>query len=143
MKIAIGCDHVALEHKRAIIEMLLADGHQVLDFGTDTAASCDYPDIAKPVADAVKTGECERGILICGTGLGMSYAANKVPGIRAACVSEPVSARLAREHNDAQIICFGARIVGAELARAITQSFINTPFTADPRHQRRIDKIEG
>ncbi len=143
MKIAIGCDHAALDCKQVVMEYLEAMGHEVTDMGCYSKVSCDYPAIARPLAASVAAGEQERGILICGTGLGMSYAANKVPGIRAACVSEAVSAALARQHNDAQIVCFGARIVGDEVAKQIARIFIDTPFSGDPRHQRRIDMIEG
>lgn len=141
MKIAIGCDHPAFSMKLAVIEHLKELGHELTDFGTATEASCDYPDYAVPVAESVASGENQFGILICGTGLGMSYAANKVKGIRAACVSESISARLAREHNNAQVICFGARIVGIETAFSIVDAFVNTPFSEGPRHQNRIDKI--
>lgn len=143
MKIAIGCDHSALDHKQFIIEFLEAQGHEIKDFGCYSQASCDYPKIARPVAEAVAKGEYERGVLICGTGLGMSYVANKVPGIRAACVSEPVSAALARLHNDAQVVCLGARITGLELAKSIVGTFVSTQFSGDERHQRRIDMVEG
>ena len=143
MKIAIGCDHAALDCKQTVLEYLEALGHEVTDFGCYSRASCDYPAIARPVAEAVARGEHERGVLICGTGLGMSYAANKVPGIRAACVSEAVSAALARQHNNAQVVCFGARIVGDEVAKQIARIFVDTPFSGDPRHGRRIDMIEG
>ena len=143
MKIAIGCDHAALDLKQIVIEYLDAIGHEVKDFGCYSKASVDYPVIAKAVANAVKDNEYERGILICGTGLGMSYAANKIKGIRAACVSEAVSAAYARQHNDAQIVCFGERIVGSEVAKQITRVFIDTPYSGDPRHQRRVDMLES
>ena len=140
MKIAIGSDHTALDMKALIIEHLTDKGHELTDLGTYTEQSCDYPVYGEKVARAVQRGECERGVLICGTGLGMSYAANKVRGIRAACVSEPVSARLATEHNSAQIICFGARIVGDEMARAIVDAFFGAEYQGG-RHQRRVDQI--
>ncbi len=143
MKIAIGCDHAALDCKQTVLEYLEALGHELTDFGCYSKASADYPAIARPLAEAVAKGKHERGVLICGTGLGMSYAANKVPGIRAACVSEAVSAALARQHNDAQVVCFGARIVGEEVAKQIARIFVDTPFSGDARHQRRIDMIEG
>ena len=142
MKIAIGCDHAALDCKQTVMEYLEAIGHEVKDFGCYSRASCDYPAIARPVAEAIVRGECERGVLICGTGLGMSYAANKVRGIRAACVSEAVSAVYARQHNDAQIVCLGARIVGDEVAKQIARVFIDTEYSRDPRHQRRIDMLD-
>ena len=143
MKIAMGCDHAALDCKQAVMEYLEAQGHEVKDFGCYSRASCDYPAIARPLAEAVAAGEFERGILICGTGLGMSYVANKVAGIRAACVSEAISAALARQHNDAQVLCMGARIVGDEVAKQIARIFVDTEFSGDPRHQRRIDMVEG
>ena len=142
MKIAIGCDHTAIDTKQTVIEYLEALGHELNDFGCYSRASCDYPAIAKPVAEAVASDACERGILICGTGLGMSYVANKVKGIRAACVSEPISAALARQHNDAQVVCFGARIVGEEVAKQIVRVFVDTPFSGEARHRRRLDMIE-
>lgn len=142
MKIAIGCDHTALDMKGFVAGLLNEMGHEIADFGRYTSDSSDYPQIAKPVAEAVANGECALGILICGTGLGMSYVANKVRGVRAACVSEAVSARLAREHNDANVLCFGARIVGAETARAIVEAFVNTGFSGANRHKRRIDMID-
>ncbi|MDL2206653.1 ribose 5-phosphate isomerase B [Eubacteriales bacterium OttesenSCG-928-N13] len=140
MKIGIGSDHTALDMKRAIIEHLEAKGHQLHDYGTHTTDSCDYPVYAGLVARAVRSGECDRGVLICGTGLGMSYAANKLRGIRAACCSEPVSARMATEHNNAQIICFGARIVGEQMGAAIVDAFFDAEFQGD-RHQHRLDLI--
>lgn len=141
MKIAVGCDHTALDMKRFTIDLLREKGHEPMDFGTVTEDSCDYPDIAVKAARAVASGDCELGVLICGTGLGMSYTANKVRDIRAACVSEPISAALAREHNDANVLCFGARIVGKEVAKAITLAFVETGFSGSLRHQRRIDMI--
>ena len=142
MKIAIGCDHTAIDCKQTVMEYLEAIGHDVKDFGCYSKASCDYPKIARPVAEAVAGGEYQRGILICGTGLGMSYVANKVKGIRAACVSEPVSAALARQHNDAQLLCFGTRIVGSEVAKQLVRVFIDTEFSGEVRHQMRLDMIE-
>ncbi len=140
MKIAIGNDHVAVEMKNHIKRYLEEKGHEVINFGTDSSERCDYPVYGKKVADAVVSGECERGILICGTGIGISLAANKVHGIRAAVCSEAYSARLTRQHNDANIIAFGARVVGEATAEMIVDEFINTEYEGG-RHQRRIDML--
>lgn len=140
MKIAIGNDHAALELKKVIKAYVEDMGHEVVDFGTHTADSCDYPVYGEKVARAVAGGECELGILICGTGIGISLAANKVKGIRAAVCSESYSARLTRAHNNANIIAFGARVIGEDTAKDIVNAFINTPFEGG-RHQRRIDMI--
>ncbi len=140
MKIAIGNDHAALELKKVIKAYVEDMGHEVIDFGTHTADSCDYPVYGEKVARAVAGGECELGILICGTGIGISLAANKVKGIRAAVCSESYSARLTRAHNNANIIAFGARVIGEDTAKDIVNAFINTPFEGG-RHQRRIDMI--
>lgn len=140
MKIAIGNDHVAVEMKNHITKYLKEKGHEVINFGTDSSDRCDYPVYGKRVADAVASGKCERGILICGTGIGISLAANKVKGIRAAVCSEAYSARLTRQHNDANIIAFGARVVGDATAKMIVDEFINTEYEGG-RHQRRIDMI--
>ncbi len=138
--IAIGSDHGGLNLKAIIINYLEQRGLQVKDFGTYTAESCDYPDIAKAVAAGVLSGQCEKGILVCGTGIGMSIAANKVDGIRAAHVTDTYSARMAKEHNNANIICLGERITGCDLAVEIVKSYIDAEFGGE-RHQNRIDKI--
>lgn len=140
MKIAIGNDHVAVAMKRHIVKYLEEQGHEPVNFGTDSTERCDYPVYGKKVADAVASGACERGILICGTGIGISLAANKVKGIRAAVCSEAYSARLTRQHNDANIIAFGARVVGEATAEMIVDEFINTEYEGG-RHQQRIDMI--
>lgn len=140
MKIAIGNDHVAVGMKNHIKNYLEEKGHEVINFGTDSDERCDYPIYGKKVADAVASGECERGILICGTGIGISLAANKVKGIRAAVCSEAYSARLTRAHNDANIIAFGARVVGIATAEMIVDEFISTEYEGG-RHQQRIDMI--
>lgn len=142
MKIAIGADHGGFVYKKKIIEWLLSKGYEVKDFGTNSAESCDYPLYAKPVAQAVSKGECERGILICGTGIGMSITANKVKGIRAALCSDLFSAKATREHNDSNILCMGARVIDLELALQIVELWLNTPFSEDERHIRRIGMIE-
>lgn len=140
MKIAIGNDHVAVAMKNHIVKYLQDKGHELVNFGTDSSERCDYPVYGKKVADAVASGACERGILICGTGIGISLAANKVKGIRAAVCSEAYSARLTRQHNDANIIAFGARVVGEATAEMIVDEFINTEYEGG-RHQQRIDMI--
>jgi len=140
MKIAIGNDHVAVELKEHIKKYLEDKGHTVVDFGTNSAERTDYPIYGKRVADAVVSGECERGVLICGTGVGISLAANKVHGIRAVVCSEPYSARLSRQHNNANIVAFGARVIGAATAEMIVDEFISAEYEGG-RHQRRIDML--
>ena len=141
MKIARGNDHAAPELKLAVKAHLEEQGFEVEDMGCAPGEKCDYPDAAAAVCRKVTAGECTFGILICGTGLGMSYAANKIKGIRAACCSEQFSARLSREHNDANVLCFGARVIGEGTALDLVDAFVSTPFSGDERHQRRIDKI--
>lgn len=140
MTIAIGNDHVGFELKQTIVAYLNELGHEVEDFGADSSRSADYPVYGKRVADAVSSGQCELGILICGTGVGISLAANKVAGIRAAVCSEPYTAKMARAHNNANIIAFGARVIGVDMAKMIVHEFINTKFEAG-RHARRVDLI--
>ena len=142
MKIAIGNDHVAVGMKNHITEYLTAKGHEIVNFGTDSSERCDYPVYGKKVADAVAGGECELGILICGTGIGISLAANKVKGIRAAVCSDPYSARLTRQHNNANIIAFGARVIGEATAEMIVDEFLNAEYEGG-RHQTRIDMISA
>ncbi len=138
--IAIACDHAAVDLKNEIKALLTEMGEEYQDFGTDTSASCDYPVFAARAAKAVADGRCEKGIVICGTGIGISIAANKVHGIRCALCGDPLSAQLTRQHNDANMLAMGARIIGAELAKAIVKAFLTTPFEGG-RHQRRIDLI--
>ena len=140
MRIAIGADHAGYRLKETIKSRLVASGFGVEDVGTGGDASADYPDFAAAVARLVVSGSCDRGILICGTGIGMAMAANKVRGVRAAAAGDLESARLAREHNDANILTLGARITPPDLALAIVRLFLETPF-AGGRHQRRVDKI--
>ena len=140
-RIAIGCDHAGYELKSAIVRHLGSRGVDVLDKGTDSAESVDYPDYAGKVAQSIIRGEVEMGILLCGTGLGMAISANKFPGIRAVTVSEPYSAKMARAHNNANIITMGSRVVGRGLAIMILDTFLDTPFEGG-RHCRRVDKIE-
>lgn len=140
--IAIACDHGGYQYKQMLMQHLNDRGIAYKDFGTFTPDSCDYPDYAKPVANAVAAGEYEKGILICGTGIGMSIAANKVKGIRAAVCADAFSAKATREHNDANILCMGARVISKAKALEITDIFLDTPFSQDERHIRRISKIE-
>ena len=140
--IAIGSDHGGYTLKRALMDHLDTRGLAYKDFGTYSEESCDYPVYAKMVAHAVASGECERGILICGTGIGVSITANKIPGIRAALCGDCFSAEATRQHNDANILCMGARVVGEGLALMIADVFLDTPFSNDERHKRRISKIE-
>lgn len=140
MKIAIGCDHGGLEHKIAIKEHLEERGFNVVDFGIYEQVSVDYPDIAVKVTEAIVNGDCELGILVCGTGIGMSMAANKVKGIRAAACSEHFSAKYTRLHNNANVLCLGGRVVGIGTAIELADIFVDTKFEGG-RHQRRVDKI--
>lgn len=140
MKIAVACDHGGLQLKRALVRYLTPKGHEVIDFGTDTEESCDYPDYALPAAEAVAAGRCERGILVCGTGIGVSLVANKVPGIRCAHCHDTYSAKYTRLHNDANMLAFGQRVIGEGLMEEIVDVFLSTDFEGG-RHQRRLDKL--
>ena len=140
MKIAVGCDHGGLEHNNAIAEHLKSEGFEVEDFGIYENKSVDYPEIALKVANSIKNGENELGILVCGTGIGMSLAANKVNGIRAAACSEHFSAKYTRLHNNSNILCLGGRVIGIGTALELCDIFVNTEFEGG-RHQRRIDMI--
>ena len=139
MKIAIGSDHGGFDLKDELIKTVL-EGHEVQDFGVFSAESVDYPDIAAPVCERVRSGEFEKGILICGTGLGMSIAANKVDGIRAAKCDDVYSAEMSRKHNDANVLCFGARVIGVERAKMIVKAWLASEFEGG-RHLRRVEKI--
>ncbi len=140
MIVAIGNDHAAVDMKNEVIRHLEARGYAVKNFGTDTSDSCDYPVYGKRVADAVASGDCDLGVLICGTGVGISLAANKVKGIRAVVCSEPYSAAMARTHNNANIVCFGARVVGPATALSIVDAFFDASFEGG-RHTARVDLI--
>lgn len=140
--IAIGSDHGGFELKKKLMEHLSERGLEYKDFGTYSSASCDYPVYAKAVANAVASGECDRGIIICGTGIGVSITANKVRGIRAALCGDCFSAEATRQHNDANVLCMGARVVGEGLALKIADTFLDTPFSNDERHIRRLSMIE-
>ena len=141
MKIAVACDHGALALKNKVIAHLEAKGHEVVNFGTDTLDSCDYPEFAGPAAKAVASGACEKGIVMCTTGIGVSIVANKVDGIRCALLSDKMSARLTREHNDTNMMALGAGVVGEMLALEIVDIWLETEFSHNERHQRRIDKV--
>ena len=138
--IALASDHTALELKAAIKELWDEMGLEYKDFGTYTPESCDYPIFGARAAKAVASGECDRGIVICGTGVGISLAANKIPGIRCVVCSEPYSAKLSRMHNDSNMLAFGARVVGPELAKMITKMWLEAEFEGG-RHQRRVDML--
>ena len=141
MKISIGCDHGAIGLKNVLLEHLTNKGYEVKDFGTYTTASCDYPEFAKAAAEAVASGECERGIVLCTTGIGVSITANKVKGVRCALLSDVLSARMTREHNDTNMMAIGAAVVGKMLAFEIIDTWLSTEFSHDERHQRRINKL--
>ena len=141
MKIAIGCDHGALELKDLMVAHLQKQGHEVKDFGTYTKDSCDYPEYAAAAAKAVAAGECDKGIVLCTTGIGVSITANKIKGIRCALLSDVMSARMTREHNDTNVMAIGAGVVGQMLALEIADTWLGTAFSGEARHQRRIDKV--
>ena len=140
MKIAIGCDHAGLELKNEIIKLLSGLGIDCIDYGTNTPESVDYPDFGEKVSEAVSSGEIERGILICGTGIGMSIVANKFSGIRASLCNDLFTAQMSRRHNDANVLVIGGRIVGKDLAKEIVKTWVNTPFDGS-RHVNRLKKI--
>lgn len=142
MKISLACDHGGLELKLVIKAHLEAQGHEIQDFGTHDHASCDYPDYAAPAARAVADGSCERGILVCTTGIGVSIVANKIHGVRCALLSDPISARLTRQHNDTNMMALGQGMVGEKLALEIVDTWLNTAFEGG-RHQRRVEKINA
>ena len=143
MKIALGCDHGGFELKEQVVAYLKENGHEVCDFGTYGLQSCDYPEFARKAAQAVADGECERGIVICTTGIGVSIVANKVKGIRCAVVSDTTTAHLTRAHNDANMIAMGGGIIGKNLALDIVAAFLNTGFSGEEKHVRRIAAIEN
>ena len=138
MKIVIGCDHAATELKEIVKKHIEEKGYEVCDVGTYTSDSCHYPVYAHAACEKILSGECELGILICGTGIGMSMAANKHKGIRAACCSDTFSARLTREHNDANMLCFGARVVGAGLALDLVDAFLGAEYLGNGNHVVRV-----
>lgn len=142
MKVALGSDHAGFELKQAIAELLRAENHEVKDFGTFSSESVDYPDIAQAVAAAVASGEHERGILVCGAGVGMSIAANKVRGIRAVLAGDEYTARISREHNNTNVLALGERTTGVELAKSIVRAWLAADFDPQSRHARRVEKFE-
>lgn len=142
MRVAIASDHAALEMKATLVEWLTVAGHDVNDLGPMTTDSVDYPDYGYKLANAVASGDAERGVALCGSGIGISIAVNRNPACRCALVSEGLSAKLAREHNDANVIAMGARLIGIEIAKDCLNNFLNTEFGGD-RHQRRVDKLSA
>lgn len=140
MKIAVGCDHAAVGLKKVLLEFMRSEGHECADFGVEEGEKCDYPDMAKTVCEKVAAGEYERGVLLCGTGIGMSMCANKVRGIRAALVSDCFCAKYTRLHNDANVICMGARTTGPGLACELLKIFLDTGYEGG-RHAARVEKM--
>jgi ribose 5-phosphate isomerase B len=142
MRIAIASDHAAFALKTTLVEHMRAAGHHVNDLGPYDDASVDYPDYGYKLANAIADGEAERGVALCGSGIGISIAVNRNPAARAALVSEPLSAKLAREHNDANVVAMGARLIGIDMAKACVDAFLSTDFGGD-RHARRVDKLSN
>jgi ribose 5-phosphate isomerase B len=140
MTIAIGCDHAGVELKKEILSLLQELQIECVDYGTDTPESVDYPDFGEKVSEAVSSGKIEKGILICGTGIGMSIVANKFPGVRASLCNELFTAKMSRLHNNANVLVLGGRIVGQDLAKEIVRTWVSTPFEGE-RHNRRLKKI--
>ena len=143
MKIAIACDHGGLKLKNAMKAYVESLGHETVDFGTYTTDSCDYPDFAAAAAEAVASGACERGILVCSSGIGVSIVANKVPGVRCAHCHDTYCAKFTRLHNDANMIAFGEKVVGEGLMQELVSIFLNTEFEGGERHERRVAKIKA
>ena len=141
MKVAIGCDHAGFPAKERVIDEVRQFGAEVVDCGTDSTESVDYPDFARPVALAVARGEVDRGIVVCGSGVGVTVAANKVPGVRAAMCHDTYSAHQGVEHDAMNVLCLGARIIGEELIAEIVHSFLGAEFSGKPRHVRRLNKV--
>jgi ribose 5-phosphate isomerase B len=143
MRVAIGADHAGFELKRDLAGHVAQQGHEVTDLGTHSTAPVDYPDTAEAVATAVRNGQADRGLLVCGSGAGVSIAASKFPGIRAAVCHDTYTARQAVEHDDVNVLCLGARVVGPDLARALVDTFLAASFSGDERHLRRLAKIDA
>lgn len=143
MRVAVGADHAGVRYKDVLAGELREMGHQVLDLGTDSEESVDYPDYARSVAEAVAEGRADRGLLVCGSAVGVSVAANKVPGIRAGVCHDCYSAVQGVEHDDMNVLCLGERIIGIELARQLVRSFMEAEFSGEPRHRRRLEKIRA
>ena len=141
MRIALSADHAGFEMKRDLAAALTKTGHEVLDLGTHSTAAVDYPDCAESVAEALRDKQADRGIIVCGSGAGVSIAANKFPGIRAAVCHDTYTAHQAVEHDDMNVLCIGARVIGAALAQEIAEAFLKATFSAEDRHQRRLNKV--
>ena len=143
MRIALGADHAGYELKRDLAAGLAQQGYEILDVGTFTTAAVDYPDIAEAVATAIRDGKVDRGVIVCGSGAGVSVAANKFPGVRAAVCHDAYTAKQAVEHDDLNVLCLGARVVGAAVAKLLTDTFLSATFSAEDRHLRRLAKIDA
>ena len=141
MRLALSSDHAGFELKRDLAAWLGQKGHIVLDLGTHSLAPVDYPDVAESVAEALRQGEADRGIIVCGSGAGVSIAANKIPGIRAAVCHDTYTAHQAVEHDDMNVLCIGARVIGAALARELVERFLSASFSGEERHRRRLNKV--
>jgi len=141
MRIAVGSDHAGFEYKERIAAELESEGHEVLDLGTDGPAPVDYPDVARAVAEAVRSGDADRGVLVCGSAVGVSIAANKIPGVRAGVCHDTYSAHQGVEHDDMNVLCLGQRVVGVALAREIVATFLGARFSGAERHRRRLEKV--
>ena len=143
MRVAIGADHAGFELKRDLAGALAQQGHEILDLGTHSSAPVDYPDVAEAVATAIRNGQVDRGIIVCGSGAGVAVAACKFPGVRAAVCHDCYTARQAVEHDDLNVLCLGARVIGPALARLLVESFLSAGFKAEERYMRRLEKIEA
>lgn len=141
MRVAIGADHAGVRYKRALADELRDAGHEVLDLGTDSTESVDYPDYARVVAEAVKDGRADRGVVVCGSAVGVTVTANKVPGVRAGTCHDTYSARQGVEHDDMNVLCLGERVVGIEVAREVLHAFLDARFSGAERHRRRLGKV--
>lgn len=140
-RIAVGADHAGFRYKEILAERIRGRGYEVLDMGTDSEESVDYPDYARAVAEAVHEGRAERGLLVCGSAVGVSVAANKVPGVRAAVCHDTYSAAQGVEHDAVNVLCLGERVIGVEVARRVTDAFLGAEFSDAPRHRRRLEKV--
>jgi ribose 5-phosphate isomerase B len=143
MRIAVGADHAGFEMKRDLAGAMATQGHEIIDLGTHSSAAVDYPDIAEAVATAIRNGQADRGVIVCGSGAGVAVAACKFPGVRAAVCHDCYTARQAVEHDDVNVMCLGARVVGPALARALVETFLGASFSAEERHLRRLAKIDA
>ncbi|MFW6193608.1 MAG: ribose 5-phosphate isomerase B [Gemmatimonadota bacterium] len=142
MRVAIGADHAGVRYKRALADELREGGHEVLDLGTDSTESVDYPDYARAVAEAVADGRADRGVVVCGSAVGVTVTANKVPGVRAGTCHDTYSARQGVEHDDMNVLCLGERVVGLEVAREVLNAYLDARFSGAERHRRRLDKVK-